>query len=242
MKSFLTALAILIFLSANVFAQTGLQENNKELAKLFESYGMEYIARHPVFATSIGYNSFDSLLPVEFTDRYVIEEKAFFTKYLTGLSKFNREDLTDDDRLSYDIFKWNHTMALEGLTYKDNRIPFNQFGGIPFDIGQLGSGTVIQPFKTVKDYNNWISRATAFSAWADSAIVYFQKGMAEGVVLPKALVVKMVPQMESFITSDPTKSIFYGPVNNFPKEFNDSAKLQLTNAYIKLITEQLVAA
>ena len=83
-------------------------------------------------------------------------------------------------------------------------------------------------------------RATAFSVWADSAIVYFRKGIAEGIVLPKALVEKMIPQMNSFVTTDATKSLFYGPITNLPDNFSDSEKVQLTNAYVKLINEQLV--
>ncbi len=40
--------------------------------------------------------------------------------------------------------------------------------------GEAESGN--QPFKTVKDYDDWIKRASVFGSWADSAIVYFQKG------------------------------------------------------------------
>ncbi len=64
---------------------------------------------------------------------------------------------------------------------KDNRIPCTQFGSGPLIIAQAGSGTVIQPFRTAKDYSNWINHATAFSTWPDSAIVYFKKGIAEGI-------------------------------------------------------------
>jgi uncharacterized protein (DUF885 family) len=64
---------------------------------------------------------------------------------------------------------------------------------------QFGSGSVVQPFKTVKDYENWLQRIAVFPAYTDSAIIYFRKGMAENFVLPRALVVKMIPQMESMV-------------------------------------------
>ena len=83
------------------------------------------------------------------------------------------------------MLSWQLNMSLEGLSHPTNRMPFNQFGGAPLRLGQLGSGVVDQPFKTVEDYNNWISRAGVFPAYADSAIVYFRKGMAEGVVHPE---------------------------------------------------------
>ncbi|MBD0300392.1 MAG: DUF885 domain-containing protein, partial [Nitrososphaera sp.] len=130
----------------------------------------------------------------------------------------------------------------EGLDIKDYLIPFTQFRGIPLTLAQYGSGTVVQPFKTIKDYEDWISRASVFPGWVDSAIVYFRRGMVQNIVLPQQLVVKMIPQMEAFVLSNPTKSVFYGPVNNMPATFADTTKERLTDEYVKLINEQLVPA
>jgi uncharacterized protein (DUF885 family) len=142
-------------------------------------------------------------------------------------------------------------MALEGLPLNfmgssaiaDNRyIPFDQFNGVPIAFGQMGSGSGNQPFKTVKDYDNWLQRATAFSAWADSAIVYFRKGMAINYVLPKAVVIKMIPQMKDMITTDATKSLFYSPVQLMPATFPGADKKRLTVAYIGMISTMIIPA
>ncbi|WP_347159032.1 DUF885 domain-containing protein [Pontibacter chitinilyticus] len=215
-------------------------ETNNQLDSLFNAYYNEGLKLSPAMATFYGDNRYNDLLPAEFTDSYREKYKDYYTRYLTALSNFKRESLSENDRLSYDIFQWQLKMNLEALTQKDNRMPFNQYNAVPLSVAQFGSGKFIQPFKTVKDYNDWIKRATAFSVWADSAIFYFRKGMAEGVVLPKALVVKIIPQMNSFVNTDATKSVFYGPVTNMPDNFSDSEKVQLTNAYVKLINEQLV--
>ena len=37
-------------------------------------------------------------------------------------------------------------------------LPVNQMGSIATFAAQLGSGTGAQPFKTVKDYDNWLAR------------------------------------------------------------------------------------
>ncbi|WP_220464048.1 DUF885 family protein [Adhaeribacter radiodurans] len=116
-------------------------------------------------ATFRGDNRYNDLLPAEFTESYRVKLKTFYTHYLTALIQFKRADLNENDRLSYDIFKWRLNMNVEGLMRKDNRLPFNQFVfSLPLQFAQLGSGTGIQPFKSVQDYQNWISRATAFSA------------------------------------------------------------------------------
>src|SRR6185295_16549856 len=119
---------------------------------------------------------------------------------------------------------------------------FDQFNGVTLMLGQMGSGTGNQPFKTVKDYDNWLKRASAFSAWADSAIVYFQKGFNAQYVLPKSIVVKMIPQMQAMLTTDVQKSIFYTPVINMPGSFSAADKKRITDEYVKLIKERLEPA
>jgi uncharacterized protein (DUF885 family) len=125
------------------------------------------------------------------------------------------------------------------MQFKTNRMPFTQRNGLSILLPVYGSGSGMQPFKTVVDYENWLRRAAVFPAWSDSAIVYLRRGMAEGIVLPKALVEKVIPQMAALVVTDPTKSAFYGPVNKLPTDFPEPDKVRLTEAYTKLITEQL---
>jgi uncharacterized protein (DUF885 family) len=155
------------------------------------------------------------------------------------VNKFDREKLNDIDKINFDVFKREMEINLEGLKYPENLIPFQQFVGLPLTMGQLGSAQGNQPFKTVKDYDDWITRASKFSAWADSSIVYFRKGITANYVLPKALVVKMIPEMDAMLVKD-TASLFYSPVKKFPASFSDADKTRLTAAFNTLINEQLV--
>jgi uncharacterized protein (DUF885 family) len=68
---------------------------------------------------------------------------------------------------------------------------------------------------------------------------FISKGINEKLCLPKSLVVKMIPQLEALQTEDITKSVFYGPVNNFLASFSDADKTKLTDAYKKLITDYI---
>ncbi|HWW41883.1 DUF885 domain-containing protein, partial [Pedobacter sp.] len=53
-------------------------------------------------------------------------------------------------------------------------------------------------------------------------------------------VVKMYPQMYSMVVSDPKKSLFYGPVTNFPKDFSEADKKRFTESYSKAILNEIV--
>ena len=241
---FLSIISFVLFSSCklNSESQTPLNEPNKDLAKLFEQYHEESLQLFPINATYEGDNRFNDKLPIDFTDSYRDSLHRFYDKYNKLLTVYDKDKLTEQDNLSYDIFKYTLDISIEELQFHENYIPFTQFNGLTLTMGQLGSGEGAQPFKTVEDYDNWLQRATAFNAWADSAIVYFKKGIAANYVLPKTLVQKMIPQMNDLVTKDASKNLFYGPIAKLPSTFSDADKKRLTVAYTKLIAEQLVPA
>lgn len=248
MRNISISIVLLIFMAAcsqntdkNNQAKTAIQMNaNAGLAKLFNNYYEKRMQLFPLEATANGDNRYNDLMPIDFTDSYRQKLHTFFSSYSDSIAQFKREELNEKDKWNYDVFKYEMTMSLEGLTYHDNYAPANQFYGLPLTFGQLGSGESNQPFKTVADYDNWLKRASHFTEWADSAIIYFKKGMGFGWVLPKTVVLKMIPQMTALETKDVTKSLFYGPIKKMPADFSDSDKKRLKTAYEQLISQQLL--
>ena len=213
---------------------------NQDLASFFDRYYENRLKLYPLEATSIGDNRYNDQLPNDGSTDFLKKAKAFYADNLQKIKQFKREDLNAEDQLSYDIFMYEMQMALDGFNYHFEYLPFNQFYALPLTIGQFGSGSGAQPFKTVKDYDDWLKRLSAFSVWADTAINNFNKGIKAGTVLPKVLVVKMIPQMRAMEVADPAKSLFYSPINNFPKSFSDTEKSRLKEAYTKAIRQEVV--
>ncbi|SMB93407.1 protein of unknown function DUF885 [Hymenobacter roseosalivarius DSM 11622] len=210
------------------------------LAAMFEKYWDERAKLYPLEATSQGDNRYNDQLPNDGTVAYRATQRQFFQQYLDQVKKFDRSKLSDNDRVSYDIFLYEMQMRLEGLKQPTWMMPFNQMGGLPIGLAQLGAGSGNQPFKTTQDYDNWLGRVRAYPVWADTAISNFRRGMRGGVVLPRPLVEKMLPQLQAMVTTDPSKSIFYGPVAKFPTAVPPADQQRLTAAYQQAIKEQLV--
>lgn len=213
---------------------------NKDFAKVLDNYYADRMKLFPLEATFAGDTIYNDLLPNDGSEAFLKQAHDFYVKYLAEVKKFDRASLDEQDQLSYDIFTYETQLALDGFQYHLEYMPFNQMFALPLTIGQFGSGSSAQPFKTVKDYDRWLKRLDAFSIWADTAIANFNKGIKAGVVMPKSLVVKMIPQMESMVVSKPEKSLFYGPVNHFPKTFSTADKQRLTAAYQKSIMTVVV--
>ncbi|MBT2556743.1 DUF885 domain-containing protein [Hymenobacter sp. ISL-91] len=217
-------------------------KNVKDIDQLFAHYWEENSRLFPLDATTQGDNRFNNQLPNDGTRAFREQLRAFYQKYLDGLHQFKREKLSVNDKTSYDILEYDLQNKLEGLKLNTWMMPFQQFWGLPLSMGQYGSGEGVQPFKTVQDYDNWLGRVHGFTAWTDTAIANFRQGMAAGVVLPRALVQKMIPQMRAMETKDPTKSLFYGPINKLPANLPDADKQRLTAAYQTAILMELVPA
>ena len=213
---------------------------NKDLATMLDKYYEERLQLFPLEATSNGDNRYNDKLYADFTDSYKAKLQAFYSNYAKAIDGFKRDELNDNDKISYDVFKREMAMSLRGLTFNENLTPLNQFYGRHLDMGQLGSGDGNQPFKTVKDYDDWTKRATAFSLWVDSAIIYLKKGINKNYVLPKSLVVKIVPQCKAIVVDDVTKSLFWGPITKLPSTFSNADKQRLIADYTKLVKEQII--
>jgi uncharacterized protein (DUF885 family) len=239
-KTVLFLSVIFLFAGCKLSNTNQTMADNTELASLLDKYYEERLQLFPFEATTNGDNRYNDKWYVDFTDSYRKKLKEFYDRYRVYVSKFERDALNENDKLSFDAFSREMRMNIEGLSFHENYFPLNQFQSSHLMFSMFGSGSVIQPFKTVNDYEAWLQRVTVFPAYADSAIVYFKKGMAEGYVLPKSIVIKMIPQMQSMVVADATKSLFYGPITNLPATFGDADKKRLTDTYVKAINEQLI--
>ena len=230
---------IVVLFSANTFAQTA---NNIGFNKMLDQYYDEGVIFNPLAATQRGDNRFNDLLPNNISAPYLKKSQEYISKYQQLLKTFNRGSLNAFDKVSFDIVSLQIKQAQESEKFHLEYLPFNQMNGLPNQLPSLGSGLGIQPFKTVKDYQNWLKRMVAFTDWADTAIANFNKGIAIGMVFPRSLVIKMIPQLEAQTITDSAKNIFYGSLNNMPATFSDNEKADIRIAYKNAINNNIIPA
>ena len=230
-KTLLTLSAAALLASCHNADDGKAKDSGKQLATLLDNYWQQRLQLFPVEATGAGDNRYNDRMTITIAQSFRDSVQRFYTAYLDSVSKIDSAGLNDQDRMSYRLFRYEMQMNLEGLKYPTHLAPMNQFWSFTLELPQLGSGTGNQPFKTVKDYDDWLKRLSVFPAWADTAIANMRLGIAKGWVLPKALVVKMLPQLKDVVVKADTSSIFYGPIKDFPKEFSQADKDRLTAAY-----------
>ncbi len=248
-RSFLNfLLEIIIIISAFNCKSPANKENYvAHFHSMLANYWNDMEKLQPLDATMFGNNNLNDQFQNTCTEAYRNEVKKFAARYLDSAKMFSDEKMTEEDELSYKVLTYDLNMQSERAKFDTWKTPFTQMGdagntlsgNIVLAMGQYGSGASSQPFKTIKDYDDWLKRVNGYTIWCDSAIGNFRQGIATNYVLPKALVVKMIDICNGLISDDEIKSIFYGPVKNLPSTFASADKDRITAAYKAAIKNQL---
>jgi uncharacterized protein (DUF885 family) len=249
MKNLFTAMLAALFLVAacgesKEQATTETPEINATdaLHALFDEHFERDLELNPLSATFIGDYRYNDRLANGNSPEYIAEATAMDEEFLARLLEIDREQLGYQDQLSYDLFKIDREQSLEGNQFPFELQPVNQFYSTTNFFVQLGSGSGAHPFKTVKDYDDFLSRSDQFAVNIDQIISNMQEGLRQGVTQPRILMEKLVPQIDAHIVDDVTESNFYKPVTNMPEDFSDEERARLTVAYENKIRNTIIPA
>ena len=248
MKSLLVAMlaAMLLITACGGGQQEAATEKtvdaSAQLAALFDDYFERNLELNPLSATAIGDDRYDDRMSISMSQEYRDADKQLDEEFLTRLLEIDRLVLDYQQQLSYDIFRIRREQSLEGNQFPFHLQPMNQFYLMTNFFVQLGSGSSLHPFKTVKNYDDFLSRADDMLTNMDLAIENMKEGMRAGVVQPRILMAKVVPQIEAHIVDSAEESNFWMPITNMPDEFSDEDRDRLTAAYRDAIENKYVPA
>jgi len=222
---------------ANEPAKVAAVDAAEQLTQLYADYDEEYLALNPLFATFRGDNRFnDQWFPHDpLSDEYAAAALELDTRYLAQIREIDVADLGVQDRLNYDIFMMDRENAIEreeqGYNEFESLTPVSQFFSMPSFLVMLGSGATAQPFATPQDYDNWIARSSGFVPHVDLSISRMREGVELGVVRPRILMEKALPQLAAQVVDEAEQSDFWGPITNMPDSFSDEERSRIESAY-----------
>ena len=217
-------------------------ENNAEFDDVLNNYYEEGLKLNPLTATAEGDNLYNDYMPNYLSDAYKSDLESYYKNYKEKVNAFDDENLSNTQKMSKTILNWECDINLEGLQFDQDLTPINQMWTLQLNIGQLASGASSQPFETVTDYENWLKRLDGYLDWMDSAEAKMKEGIASKNVLPKSLIIKVLPQLKAMTTTNLDEHLFYAPVRNFPEDFSQEDQKRLKEAYEKKIKEAIIPA
>ena len=92
------------------------------------------------------------------SDDFIVKEKKFYNKFINKMNLYDNSKLSNDELLSKNVLLWECKMNLERLQFPKDLMPVDQMWSFQLSMGQLASGMGAQPFKSFKDYTNWLVR------------------------------------------------------------------------------------
>lgn len=215
-------------------------DENQRLDQLAEAYFDRSLALNPVTATFIGDTRYNHLYSGPWTPESRAAAHALLAEYAPRLQAIDRAALDEEHQITYDVFRWNLENQRRGEQFPSHLVPLNQFFNFTASFAQMGAGTGLHPFRTVKDYEDFLSRMRGFQQAVDAAIANMREGVATGVVQPRVLMERVLPQLSAHVVDDSTKSQFWGPITNLPADFSSADRERLTAQYGQAIREIVV--
>ena len=218
------------------------QDRAAQLNRIYDEYWDASMRLNPLQATFQGDARFNDQLPNFLSAAARQQAHDFMVEWLGKVEAAGTEGLQGQDLLSHEIFVRDARMSLAAEQYPSWMLPINQYNNLASIIAVLGSGAGAQPFNTVKDYENWSRRSLGVPVLFEQSIANMREGMAAGVVQPRALMEKVLPQLDAVITPTAEESIFWAPIRNMPEEFSAEDKARLASEYKRMIENRLLPA
>lgn len=244
---------ILLFIVSNSCKEKEVTpENTENSSVLFNDYQQFKLRINPIEATKAGYTAYNDTIANYVSTAYQNHLLAQYDTFLSRIQLVDTTTLGKTQRLALEVMKWDCEMKKEGLQQPLAVVtspiynlptleifPLGQIQSLHLYVAQLAGGTSVHPFETVKDYEDWLKRIQDYLTFLDTSISKMKEGLKKDLVLPKALIEKMIPQLEDFAEGPAEEHLFYKPILNFPNSFSIENK-ELLIAEFKEVVEQNV--
>ncbi len=194
------------------------------------------IRENPLFATRTGDHRFNDRLPsvsVADSKRRLAAKRVLFAR----LTNIARKELTPADQTNYDIFRRLLRDEIEEGKFESYLIPITNRGGFHISFPELRRQV---PLDTVKDYENYIARLSAFEKYAQQHIDIMRAGIEAGRTLPRIVLDGFREPIAVHVVSDPEESLLFEPFQNFPATFSSADRERLAESGRQAIAESLV--
>ena len=210
---------------------------SRALHALFEAEWEHDLAAAPIWASSIGDRRYDTRWD-DVSLAAQARREAHDREVLEKISHIARADLSKEDALSYEVFRFKYQTAVDGQPFRLFLFPLNQRGGI-----QTADEIADElPFGTVKSYADWNARLEAFPTYMDQTIEVLTEGIRARMLHPKIAMQRVVAQLDAQIVTDPAKSPFYAPYKKLGAQVGAADRERLTAEAKRLVMSRVVPA
>jgi uncharacterized protein (DUF885 family) len=193
-------------------------------------------ALFPMAATeSTGDPRYEAAFEIEIAPAHRERERALYERTLAALQKIDAARLPHDQQMTFELLKYDAQSKLALLAFPSHLMPLTHMDSMPVRMAQWAGGKGPQPLHTVANYEHYLARLKRLAAWNDQAIVNMRQGIAQGVVLQRPLVERLLPQLDALVPADLGKSPFLLGTQSFPETIPAADRKRLAREYRQVL-------
>lgn len=231
-----------LFISQLALASTEEQtKNNPQSEKLHalftEAYQWEN-AQNPLYAASMGDKESQGTLR-QVTPVYYQNRKKQEQAFLDRLAKIERDELSHEDKISYDMFKTRHQSSIDEVDFKTYEMPLTAEWGFHMETAGLANSL---SFKHYQDYQNYLTLLKQVPVFFEQNIANMKAGMARGFTVPQVVLEGYSDGISVYIKDDAKDTVWFRPFNTMPDSISEKQQKTLVKEAKKIINDQVLKA
>ena len=205
--------------------------------ELMQSEWQRGIDENPLYASSMGNLDKNDQWP-EYSVEKIQTNYEHDLKILTQLNQLDSDAFSDDNLLNLQLFKDQYINSTELYQFKNFLMPFSHRGGIQL---QHESAETL-PLRSVKHYEDWLSRLSKIDHYIDSHIDVAKAGMADNIMPPRILMQRVLDQIKAQAFSTAKDSPFNKAFIEMPSSINIEDKQRIQNEATVIIQKTVIPA
>jgi uncharacterized protein (DUF885 family) len=213
-----------------------LEVRRKALNDLLHEHWEYTMRRSPIYASILGDKRYNDQLD-DFSQKAIDEDLDQARHYLARFEAIDTAGFPEQEALNKQLMVRDLKFQLEGARFKPWEMPVNQFNGIHIEAPQI---VTILSFENVKDYQDYITRMKLFPRLFDQTIEQMRKGMAEGLMPPRILLVQVVEQSDKIATTPVEQSPFVHPFDKFPDSVPEADRKRLRDQGLAAMRDSII--
>lgn len=235
-------------LSRRLFAQEQPNPTAPNIDDFFRDFTADWVRRDPNLATLTRYFTGDEQdrLERQLTPQTVEWRRERIQRARQGLAqlhRFDRDHLTEAQRVSAEVMDWQLDTLVREEPYLDYAFPLEQSRGANVELVELL--TVRHPVLTERDAENYLAVLGQVGPCMDEAVEDARRLEAKHILPPRFILAATIKQMQTFVGTAPAQNPFvatFAERMKAIKSLPDDRREQLRAEAEQIVTAQIYPA
>jgi len=215
-----------------------LEERRAQLKAAIDTEWQYELRVHPDMATHAGDSRYNDRLG-DYSPKFFAANAQHARKMLSRLQSIDTSGFPEQELLNKQLMVRNLHDEMDGAKFKDWEMPVSQMDGIHMQLASLVSDT---PFRSIKDYQDYLARLHQIPRVLDQVTSDMRLGMRDGLIQPRYLLEKAVGQVQYIADASADSSPFTLPLKKFPASFSEVDRERVSEAILAAVKNEVAPA